>query len=201
MKQWILFCLCVAVGCGGSTLVDRSRIPEEYFYKPLGNLPAMEITTEPEHDLAKLTRFLRENPGNITAHRKRGWEHARAGRYKEAITDFNQAIALSGDGRGAPPPDRLARLHACRAIVHQAAGNSQEALHDLDQAIRLEPDHWEYYFHRWQTHRQAGNSKRAGADRQRGLELKPEIFEREYSSQGGLIYRSRRPRGPTAPSQ
>jgi len=184
----------ICSGCSPQGLTNSSGVPKAFYYKPLANLPATDVTFATKVDVRELSRFLEENPNNITAFRKRGWQHAREGRYKEAVADLTEAIRLSGNGRDAPAEDRLARLYACRGAVHWTAEDYDAAIADYTQAIRSEPENWELYFHRWQAHRSAGNEKKAEADRQRGAELKPEVFGREYSAEGGLLSDAVKPR-------
>ena len=61
----------------------------------------------------------------------RGLDRLKAGNWKEALSDFTEAIKLRPD---------MAVGYRFRAYAHADGGNVARAIADLDEAIRLKPD-------------------------------------------------------------
>jgi cytochrome c-type biogenesis protein CcmH/NrfG len=55
-----------------------------------------------QNNIGSLTEVITRNPNDATAYNTRGAAYARAGRFNEAISDFNRAIQLDPN----QPPDR-----------------------------------------------------------------------------------------------
>ena len=93
-------------------------------------LPALPVSVDPatgsEANIESLSAVIAREPSNPEAYNVRGSAYGRAGRYDEAIADFNKAIELDPN---------FARAYANRALVHRRNG-------DIEQALRrLQPRH------------------------------------------------------------
>src|SRR5476651_536231 len=69
----------------------------------------------------------------------RGVDRLKSGNWKEALTDFTEAIKLRPD---------IAVGYRFRAYAHADSGNVARAIADLDEAIRLKPDDVQTFFDR-----------------------------------------------------
>jgi tetratricopeptide (TPR) repeat protein len=118
-------------------------------------------------------------------------EHAavtaiRQGKFDAAVEKLDAAIA-SYESSSADDNSALAKIYARRGIANWYLREHQRAADDYSRAIDLDPDQWEFYFHRWMTYERLGESGKAAADRERGMQLRPEVFERNWSPDGGVI--------------
>ena len=66
-----------------------------------------------EQNIASLTNVIRSNPGDASAYNVRGSAFGRAGRYQEALRDFDRAIELN---------PRFFEAYANRALIHRFTG-------------------------------------------------------------------------------
>src|SRR5258708_28720760 len=80
-------------------------------------------------------------PAEAQDYFNRGKEKLKSGNWKEALSDFTEAIKLRPD---------IAVGYRFRAYAHADSGNVARAIADLDEAIRLKPDDAQSYFDRAQ---------------------------------------------------
>jgi phosphinothricin acetyltransferase len=85
--------------------------------------------------------------------------------FREAIADFDSAIAVKGDD---------ATFHRRRAHACLAAGQLDEALKSFDRAIELDPEFQQTYMERAELHDRLGDSSSANRD----LRLVHEVVRR-----------------------
>lgn len=112
------------------------------------------------------------------AHRERGRQYRLAGRYEQALVDFDRAIdakpqyseALSGRGE-----------------TYRLMGRYEEALADFDRAIDLEPEDEWTIASRGETYQSMDRYEEALADFSRAIDLDPEIAY--YIAIRGEMYR------------
>jgi len=71
-------------------------------------------------------------PQSAQAHVNRANAYSRAKRHQEALTDYDQAIALSSGA--------LAPAYYNRSLTYKALGNNEAAQKDLQQAATLAPE-------------------------------------------------------------
>jgi tetratricopeptide (TPR) repeat protein len=88
-------------------------------------------------------------------HIERGEIYHLIGRYKEALVELSQAVALGITN---------ARPFALRGRTYRAVGCYPEALADFSQAIELEPDEEYYRYNRALTYQAMGQANAAQAD-------------------------------------
>lgn len=89
---------------------------------------------------------------------------AKLGRYKEAIADYDEVIALD--------PANVHAYHN-RGISFDKLGHFEAAIEDFNQVLQLEPNNSVAYFNRGSTYDSLGIHDAAIADFGRALELDP----------------------------
>jgi tetratricopeptide (TPR) repeat protein len=127
---------------------------------------------EDETQLAACTRALAQTDLDAEARfillDARAWLYKKAERYKEAIADYDAAIALF--------PER-ASLYRDRGEVHSLLKNYQAALEDLDRSLELEPDYvWGWYARGFMLER-LGRNEDALESYGKGLALDPKDWD------------------------
>ena len=133
-----------------------------------------------EENIASLTNVIRSNPTDPSAYNVRGSAFGRAGRYQDALRDFDKAIELN---------PRFFEAYANRALIHRNLGDLGRAAEDYNQAIKLNPSYDTAYIGRGELYRRAGRSNEAFNDFQKAIQLDttdPRAYFRR-----GLIYQTR----------
>ncbi|MFG2147857.1 tetratricopeptide repeat protein [Streptomyces sp. NPDC048696] len=102
--------------------------------------------------------------GRACAHIARGRELRDAGSHREALAEFDQAIALD--------PER-ARAHYGRSVVRNALDGPAAALDDIARACELAPQDAYYIGYRGDLYRRLGRFEEALADLDRAILLDP----------------------------
>ena len=152
------------------------------------------------HDSAALwTDVIRQYPGRIyDAYNNRGKYYFDAGRYSEALTDYEQALALDSKparsyfakGSALARLGRVDEALACfdraleldptlvearsdRAGVRLMKGDLSGAIADLDVAIKLNPGFRGSYVNRGSAYAMTGDLDRAVADYRHAIEMEP----------------------------
>jgi len=92
----------------------------------------------------------------------RGLNRLKSGDWKEALSDFTEAIKLRPD---------VAVGYRFRAYAHADGGNVARAIADLDEAIRLKPDETQSYYDRAQYFLRQKQYEEALRDCNKGLGL------------------------------
>src|SRR5690606_30053133 len=94
----------------------------------LSDLVGVETAQGSAENIASLSAVIQRSPSDPNAYNVRGAAFGRAGRYHEALKDFDQAIAL----------DRQSyQAYANRALIHRYMGDNQRAIADYSQSIAL----------------------------------------------------------------
>ena len=78
--------------------------------------PTAEIDPSPasQANIASLTAVVNQDPSDASGYNVRGTAYGKAGKYREAIADFDRAIEID---------PRFARAYANRALVHRRNGD------------------------------------------------------------------------------
>src|SRR5690606_16707411 len=100
-------------------------------------------------NIASLTAVISRSPNDPEAYNVRGSAYGRAGRYKEALADFDRAIQLDPNSYQA---------YANRALIHRYMGNMQQAVADYTRAIQLNPSYDVAYIGRGEVFRLSGRT-------------------------------------------
>ena len=130
-------------------------------------------------NIASLTAVIDRTPNNPGAYNVRGAAYGRAGRYKEALKDFDKAISLD---------PRSYQSYANRALIHRYTGNQNQAIADYTQAISLNQNYDTAYIGRGELYRLAGRSSEAFKDFETAIGLDttdPRAYLRR-----GLLYQA-----------
>jgi Flp pilus assembly protein TadD len=90
-------------------------------------------------NIASLTEVIQSQPNDPQAYNMRGTVLASSGRRKEALIDFNKAIALDS---------KYSEAYANRGLLHRQNGQPDLALKDYDAAIAIDPNYATAYLGR-----------------------------------------------------
>jgi tetratricopeptide (TPR) repeat protein len=123
------------------------------------------VRKRPDMAIADLTRLLGRQAANAEAYFDRGLLHQRAGRYAEALRDYDAAMRWS-------PPH--CELHLNRGEILSALGRPNEALTEYNRALQLEPDHVETLINRACLLFEQGSIAMSRIDINRGIEVAPD---------------------------
>src|ERR1700752_3441506 len=106
-------------------------------------------------NIESLSAVIAREPNNPEAYNVRGSAFGRAGRYSEAMADFDKAIELDAN---------FARAYFNRALIHRRNGATDRALADYNSAVRADPRYAPAYVGRGNMYRQNGQLDLALAD-------------------------------------
>src|SRR5688572_1064419 len=93
---------------------------------------AVDPETASEANIESLSAVIARDPSNAESYNVRGSAYGRAGRYREALADFDAAIQLN---------PRFSRAYANRALVHMRNGDVTDAAADFNRAIAADPNY------------------------------------------------------------
>lgn len=117
---------------------------------------------------------LERYPWITFARDNRGYAYYRAGKYEEALRDFNKVLELD--------PNNAGSYHN-RGVLHYHQGKYAEALTDLNRAIELKLENAESYTNRGAAHAGLGNFAAAISDFNKAIELDPDHAD-AYNNRG-----------------
>ena len=90
-------------------------------------------------NIASLTEVVQRNPRDPQAYNMRGSVFGQAGRFSEALADFDQAIAID---------PTYSQAYANRGLVYRDTGKLDLALADYDKALSLDANYEAAYLGR-----------------------------------------------------
>jgi protein O-mannosyl-transferase len=139
-------------------------------------LGAMGVLTTAQiriwHDSGTLwTHELAHEPDNMEAHNSRAAYYYERGRYREALADYDAALAAPPRVSASHAVKRRAACLNDRAITYVQLGELSQAVEDESKAIRLMPEQASYYLNRSKMYEQLHMLEPAQADRQRARAL------------------------------
>ncbi|NJN96831.1 MAG: tetratricopeptide repeat protein, partial [Anaerolineales bacterium] len=132
-------------------------------------------------NLASLTDVLSKNPNDPQAYNMRGSVLGQSGRYQEAITDFDKAIALDAT---------YAQAYANRALANRQLGQVDLALADYDRALDIDAAYAVAYVGRGMVRRDKGQLLEALQDFNKAIQIRPDNAQAYYNR--GLLYQSQK---------
>ncbi|WBO65654.1 tetratricopeptide repeat protein [Streptomyces camelliae] len=109
--------------------------------------------------------------GRALARALRGRQLRRSGEYRQALAEYDQAVAL-GERASLSDADQV-RLYFGRGVTRRLLGDLPAAMADLDRAEALSPDDVDILRARGETHRRADRFEEAVAEFDRALALVP----------------------------
>jgi serine/threonine protein kinase len=116
----------------------------------LASLPDGDVSTD-----------LGDRPENAYAYLERGKTRSTADNFKDALSDFNQAIALQP----------TAESYRERGQVKDKLKDKQGALADFAEALKLQPNDAETYYQRASVEKDLGNKNQALTDLNKSIDL------------------------------
>ena len=131
-------------------------------------------------NISSLTAVIERNPRDPEGYNVRGSAYGRAGRYKEALRDFDTALQLNPN---------FYQAYANRALIYRFMGEDVKAANDYNRAIQINPQYDVAYIGRGNVYRQAGRLDEAFNDFNRAIQLDT-TNGRAYHNRG-LIYQAR----------
>jgi tetratricopeptide (TPR) repeat protein len=145
-----------------------------------GSAPAQPLTA-PTGPTRTATQTAETASGE--AHRDLGISLLEHGEYKEALAQFDQALAL-----GLETPDLYyLRSQACSKWPREVGGcGLEQAIADVTKAIKLDPSNREYWFARGTYHLDRANQAAAFSDLDKAVELDPG-FAVAYAERGSAL--------------
>ncbi|MCX5580135.1 tetratricopeptide repeat protein [Kaistia terrae] len=117
-----------------------------------------------EANISSLSSVVNQNPSDASGYNVRGTALGRAGRYDQALADFNRAIEINPG---------FYQAYSNRALVQRKLNQNGQALADYNRSIELNPSYNEAYVGRGNLYRSQGQIDLALADFSRGIELEP----------------------------
>ena len=116
-------------------------------------------------NIASLSEVIERNPNAPGPYNVRGTAYGKAGRYEQALSDFNKAIELDPN---------FFQAYANRALVYRRLGRQDLALRDYDRAIVANPRYAQAYIGRGKIHCEAGRTTKALSDFERAVQVQPD---------------------------
>jgi tetratricopeptide (TPR) repeat protein len=117
-----------------------------------------------EANISSLSSVVNQNPSDASGYNVRGTALGRAGRYDQALADFNRAIEINPG---------FYQAYSNRALVQRKLNQNGQALADYNRSIELNPSYNEAYVGRGNLYRSQGQIDLALADFSKGIELEP----------------------------
>lgn len=165
------------------------------------------------NEMVLLNDVLKKYPNNANMHNDRGLAFYRQGDVPQAISDYNQSIAIEPDdpfpynnlgwlyyNKGklneaaleynkaiAKDPD-YAKSYYNRALVYYHQGNLTQAIADFNKALSLDPEHSDTHYNRGLVFYHQGKIAQAIADFNKALEIDPKMDD-TYKILGEIYFK------------
>ncbi|MGW5866827.1 tetratricopeptide repeat protein [Streptomyces sp. NPDC055239] len=111
-----------------------------------------------------LSRAELDTLGRSKAHSLRGQEHRRAGKYDQALVDYNAALSLE--------PENSTALRG-RGETHRLMSHSEKAISDFTRSIEIQPAEIKGFTRRGLTYESMGSYEEALVDYTHAIEIDP----------------------------
>lgn len=164
LRQWP-----EALGCFDQVTVTQPDFMVGYFNRGHVYLELEEL----EAAIADFTAVIDQDPDlQYYSYRSRGFAHLYRGAYPQALTDFNQTIALQPD---------LPEGYNGRGMVHHALGDSEGAIADFTTALNQDPNFHDAYHNRALAWQSLGRHRSAIEDFTQAILLHPNFYAAYYN--------------------
>ena len=135
-------------------------------------------------NIASLTDVVQRNPADPQAYNMRGAVFGQAGRYDEALADFNKAIGIDAN---------YAQAYANRGLVYRETGKYDLALAGYNEAIAIDSNYSVAYLGRGMVYLVQKKPMLALNDFNRAIAIRPDNAQAYYNR--GLLYQSQHQHG------
>lgn len=132
-------------------------------------------------NLDSLTAVVERTPNDPNAYNIRGAALGKAGRYDDAIADFNRALQIN---------PRFAQAYANRGLVYRLKDDDANAVADYNRALQVNPEYANAYVRRGNVYRRQNQLALALEDYNRAIKIDrtdPEAFHNR-----GLVYQAQK---------
>lgn len=130
-----------------------------------------------KEELEKWDREIALDPGNFTAHFKRGNTLYKLGRKEEALTSYDKALEINPDNE---------IPYYLRGIVLSELGRKEEALSNYDKALEINPEYDMVYFNRGNVLIELGRKEEALKSYDKALKINPDD-DGSWNNKGVLL--------------
>src|SRR5262249_16672852 len=128
-------------------------------------------------NIASLSEVVQRNPSDPQAYNMRGTVLGRAGRYQEALADFDRAIRIDPN---------YAQAYANRGLIYRQTNKLAQAIADYNHALSIDANYAVAYVGRGIVYRQQGQAMEALADFNKAISIRPDNSQAYYNR--GLLY-------------
>lgn len=131
----------------------------------------IEIEEDYAAQIAEATRGIKFSAYNLQAYLKRGYAYIMAGKYDEALKDFNRAIEIN------PKSDEAFFL---RGNLYATRANYDKAIRDFSTAIELNSENASFYYERARSYSSKDELILLLDDSNTAIRLNPELAQAYY---------------------
>src|SRR5689334_1843703 len=95
---------------------------------PTGEMATIEAAQGSSENIESLTAVINRSPNDAEGYNVRGSAYGRAGRYQEALQDFDRAVQLNPN---------FYQAYSNRALIYRYLGDPNKAQADYNRAIQI----------------------------------------------------------------
>ncbi len=166
---------------------DELMVRISLYQGPYANPVAPDALDELEKRYGKIVKKFKKQRNKIAAANpttaedffNRAYRYAMEGKYKDAIDDYTQAIALKPD---------YPEAYNNRGVAYRHLGDYKAAIDDYDKALTLKPDYPGVYNNRGNAYDDLGDHKAAIDDYNKALTLKPDYPDAYYNRGNAYLH-------------
>jgi tetratricopeptide (TPR) repeat protein len=156
------------------------EVADEYFIVGFNKFldPGTDIAAGKREAIKAFTKAIQLNSRYYFAYHVRAYAYHQIGEFQNALTDFNQAIALN--------PGLTEAYNNRGLLKHEKLNDPVGAMADFNRAIAIKPSYENAYYNRGRLkHKKLNDSQGALADYNQAIALNPNLTE-AYNNRGLL---------------